>query len=216
MDMPPATVRRLRRPWLYHTDGTLLRVRGARPLDLSAAALMHTRCSAKTRLDRYRAGGRGPAREVLDRQLRDPLSYVVEAEDGRVVALGRVAPDLGHARGSAEIAVLVEDEFQARGIGTALVRHLSAAASLAGFVQLISYPGTTPATVRRMMAAIGSTRSLHTPEWHLHTTLPATARVGLGDLGGAERVPGAAGQAAATPVVDQQTELAAITALAVS
>lgn len=170
----------VRAPWLLYVDGTPLTVRGARPQDLPGVALMHGRCSAKSLLDRYRTGGRAPAIIVLDRQVRDPLSFVVTTENGRVVALARVAPDGLHNFGSGELSVLVEDQWQRLGVGRAVLRHCAAAAALTGYRQLITYPGTTSGTVQRLMATIGTTRLMLDVQRHLHTALSEQTKLGLG------------------------------------
>lgn len=175
-----AVVERVREPWLLSVHGTALTVRGARPQDLPAVALMHGRCSPKSLLDRYRAGGRPPAIIVLDRHVRDPLSFVVTTEDGRVVATARVAPDATHPFGSGEMSMLVEDAWQGMGLGRSLLRHTAASASLARYRQLISYPGTTAATIQRLMSTIGTTRLMLEGEPHLHTALGEQAKLGLG------------------------------------
>jgi GNAT superfamily N-acetyltransferase len=183
----PARRRRLRGfstdtvrvPWSLHLDVAVLTVRGARPQDLAGVALMHRRCSAKSLLDRYRAGGRFPAIVVLDRHVRDPLSFVVTTDSCRVLALACVAPDPTHSFGSAEISVLVEDDWQQMGIGRALINHSAAAAALAGYRKLISYPGTTDSTVLRLMSGVGTTRVMADKERHLHTAMPDSARSGL-------------------------------------
>jgi GNAT superfamily N-acetyltransferase len=175
-----ATVERVRGAWLLYVDGTALTVRGARPQDLPGVALMHGRCSPKSLLDRYRTGGRPPAIIVLDRYVRDPLSFVVTSEDGRVVATARVAPDPTHPFGSGEVSMLVEDAWQGMGIGRSLLRHVAAAASLARYRQLISYPGTTTAVIQRLMSAVGTTRLMLEDQRHLHTALGEQAKRGLG------------------------------------
>ncbi len=169
-----------RAPWLLYLDGTALTVRGARPQDLPGVALMHGRCSAKSLLDRYRTGGRAPAIIVLDRHIRDPLSFVVTADDGRVVALSRIAPDAVHPFGSGEVSMLVEDNWQGLGVGRALLRHSAAAAALSNYRQLIAYPGTTAATIQRLMAGIGTTRLMTDVQRHLHTALSEHVKLGLG------------------------------------
>lgn len=178
----PVRVDHLRTPWAMYVDGTVLIVRGATARDLPAVALMHSRCSAKSLLDRYRSGGRQPAIVVLERQVRDPLSFVVTADDGRIVALSRIAQDPAHGPGAGEIGVLVEDQWQRLGIGRRLLRHTAAAAAFTGYRQLISYPATIGAVVQRMVAGLGSTRIVSDPQRHLHTNLPDTARLGLGTL----------------------------------
>jgi GNAT superfamily N-acetyltransferase len=143
---------------------------------------MHGRCTAKTLLDRYRTGGRAPAIVELDRHVRDPLSFVVTTENGRVVALARLTRDAIHTFGSAEMSMLVEDEWQRIGVGRALLRHSAAAAVLSGYRQLISYPGTTTAAVQRLMAGIGTTRLMTDGQRHLHTALSERTKLGLGVL----------------------------------
>jgi GNAT superfamily N-acetyltransferase len=171
---------RARAPWLLYLHGTALTVRGARPHDLPGVARMHARCSAKSLLDRYRTGGRAPAIIVMDRHLRDPLSLVVTAEDGRIVASSRIAPDATHPFGSGEVSMLVEDTWQGLGVGRALLRHSAAAAALANYRQLIAYPGTTASMIQRLMASIGTTRLITDDQRHLHTTLAENVKLGLG------------------------------------
>ena len=175
----------VRAPWMLCADGAILTVRGARPQDLPGVALMHKRCSAKSLLDRYRVGGRAPSVVILDEQLRQPLSFVVSSEDGRVVAQAQVLPDTDHAIGSAQISMLVEDQWQLLGIGRSLLRHCAAAAALTGYRQLIAYPGTTAQVIQRLMGTVGTTRLMVDAERHLHTSLPEGARYGLGTVVGA-------------------------------
>jgi GNAT superfamily N-acetyltransferase len=174
------TADQVRTPWLLYLDGTALTVRGARPNDLPGVALMHGRCSPKSLLDRYRTGGRAPAIIVLDRHVRDPLSFVVTTEDGRIVALSRVTADPTHQFGSGEISLLVEDNWQRIGVGRAMLRHTAAAAALSRYRQLIAYPGTTASTIQRLMAGVGTTRLIADGQRHLHTALPESAKLGLG------------------------------------
>lgn len=165
------TTATVRAPWLLHVDGAPLTVRGARAQDLPGVALMHGRCSPKSLLDRYCRGGRPPAILMLDRQVRDPLSFVATTENGRVVALARIVRDSMHSFGSAELSLLVEDQWQRLGVGRALLWHCAAAAVGAGYRQLISYPGTTAGAVQRMVSAIGTTRLVTEGSSHLHTAL---------------------------------------------
>ena len=76
--------------------------------------------------------------------------------------------------------MLVEDDWQCLGLGRSLLRHTAAAAALARYRQLISYPGTTSATIQRMMAGIGTTRLMADDQRHLHTALAEHVKLGLG------------------------------------
>ncbi|MEV7186981.1 GNAT family N-acetyltransferase [Kitasatospora sp. NPDC093102] len=110
-------------------DGTGLLLRPAGPADRAAALAMHGRCSPAALRLRYH----GPVRDAgryLDHLLdpRHGRSLAVTAPDGRIVALGHLMWDDGEA----ELAVLVEDAWQRRGLGLALLRRLSATARAAG------------------------------------------------------------------------------------
>lgn len=176
------TVADIRAPWQLRLGTIGVTVRGAAPRDLPAVAQMHRRCSAKSLLDRYRTGGQPPAIHMLDRHGRDQLSFVAVTDEGRVVATSRVAPDVDHPFGSAELAMLVEDDWQHIGIGRALLRHCAAAAALTRYRQLIAYPGTTVAAVQRLMSGVGTTRLMTGGQRHFHTALPDSARFGLGQF----------------------------------
>lgn len=110
--------------------GSPLTVREAGPADLEAALAMHRRCSRRTLAMRYQ----GPPGEA-DGYLRHLLSphfgrtLAVQAAGGRLVALGHLLWDDDEA----EAALLVEDAWQRRGLGTDLLRQLLAAAAGMGY-----------------------------------------------------------------------------------
>jgi N-acetylglutamate synthase-like GNAT family acetyltransferase len=100
--------------------------------DIGALHAMFDRCSADTRRRRFH-GNRGglPARYLTDAVtgLHGNFSLVAEVADELIVALAScvtVAPDL------ADIAVLVEDDYQRQGIGSTLLRLLVAHADYSG------------------------------------------------------------------------------------
>ncbi|MEZ0066282.1 GNAT superfamily N-acetyltransferase [Streptacidiphilus sp. MAP12-20] len=108
---------------------TEIAVRRAEPRDRAAALAMHERCGAQTLRQRYH-GPVGDADRYLGHLLdpRHGQTLAVETEDGRIVALAHLLWD----DETAEIAVLVEDAWQRRGIGGALVRRLTELARQAG------------------------------------------------------------------------------------
>ncbi|MFJ7903759.1 GNAT family N-acetyltransferase [Streptomyces sp. NPDC096198] len=109
--------------------GTAITVRRADTSDLDAAKEMHERCSARTLGMRYH----GPVGDA-DRYLTHLLSprfgrtLAVQTPSGRVVGLGHLLWDGDET----EVALLVEDEWQRRGIGGELLGRLVAMAVEAG------------------------------------------------------------------------------------
>lgn len=101
--------------------GSRILLRPAGPGDTEAARALHGRCSPRTLSQRYQ----GPAEEA-DRYLPHLLSprhgYSVAAgcPAGTLVALGHLLRDGDET----EVALLVEDTWQRRGIGAALLRTL--------------------------------------------------------------------------------------------
>jgi RimJ/RimL family protein N-acetyltransferase len=133
------------------TAGEPITVRRAEPADLAAARAMHARCGPQTLRARYH----GPAEDAHRYlgHLLDPRhgqTLLVEAEDCGVVALGHLLWD----DEDAEIAILVEDAWQRRGIGLELVRRLAAMAADAGLAQVYAVTRASNtgmvATLRRL------------------------------------------------------------------
>jgi GNAT superfamily N-acetyltransferase len=110
-------------------EGNAITVRRADDSDLEAAKEMQTRCSARTLRMRYH----GPVGDA-DRYLRHLLSprfgrtLAVQTASGRVVGLGHLLWDGDET----EVALLVEDEWQRRGIGSELLGRLVTMAVEAG------------------------------------------------------------------------------------
>jgi GNAT superfamily N-acetyltransferase len=178
----------VRLPWALRVDGVSMVVRPSTARDLANTAVMHHRCSARTLLGRYPLGGRPPSILALDRQLRQPLSFVVTMRDGAgvggaVVATASLGPDLKHGSEAGQAGILVEDSWQRLGIGHELLTHLAGVASLTGYRELVAYPGLMSEAIQRMVTALGTTRMVNDEDGiHLHTTLPGSASGGLGPL----------------------------------
>jgi GNAT superfamily N-acetyltransferase len=104
-------------------------IRRAGPRDLEAAKALHERCSQATLRQRYH----GPVGDA-DRYLRHLLSpnfgrtLVVETGRGHVVGIGHLLWDGDET----EVALLVEDSWQRRGIGGELLYRLVRMAAEAG------------------------------------------------------------------------------------
>ena len=105
------------------TPGAELTVRQAAAADVPALAAMHDRCSPRSRRLRYLGGAAVPTHAALARLVnrRHGRTLVVEHGDA-IVAMGNLMSD----GDDSEVAVLVEDSWQRKGIGTMLLRRLLA------------------------------------------------------------------------------------------
>ncbi|MFE5393720.1 GNAT family N-acetyltransferase [Streptomyces sp. NPDC056568] len=151
-------------------EGSDITVRRAHPRDLAAAKAMHERCSATTVGMRYH----GPVGDA-DRYLAHLLSprfgrtLAVQTASGRIVALGHLLWDGDET----EVALLVEDAWQRRGIGGELLRRLVGMAAETGCESVYA---VTQASNTGMVAAM---RGLGLPlDYQIEEgTLVVTARL---------------------------------------
>ncbi|WP_256917110.1 GNAT family N-acetyltransferase [Streptomyces hilarionis] len=151
-------------------EGGDITVRRADTGDLEAAKAMHERCSARTLGMRYN----GPVGDV-DRYLNHLLSprfgrtLAVQTPSGRIVGLGHLLWDGDET----EVALLVEDRWQRRGVGTELLGRLVAMAAEA---KCESVYAVTQASNTGMVAAM---RGLGLPlDYQIEEgTLVVTARL---------------------------------------
>ncbi|MCX4536587.1 MULTISPECIES: GNAT family N-acetyltransferase [unclassified Streptomyces] len=151
-------------------EGNEITVRRADRSDLAAARAMHDRCSEQTLRLRYH----GPVRDA-DRYLDHLLSprfgrtLAVQTASGRLVALGHLLWDGDET----EVALLVEDDWQRRGIGSELLGRLVTLAVEAGCDSVYA---VTQASNTGMVAAM---RALELPlDYQIEEgTLVITARL---------------------------------------
>ncbi|MFI6205994.1 GNAT family N-acetyltransferase [Streptomyces sp. NPDC051041] len=151
-------------------EGGAITVRRAGPDDVEAARAMHERCSTRTLAMRYH-GPVGDADRYLDHLLspRFGRTLAVQTASGRVVGLGHLLWDGDET----EVALLVEDAWQRRGIGGELLRRLVAMATEAGCESVYA---VTQASNTGMVAAM---RGLGLPlDYQIEEgTLVVTARL---------------------------------------
>ncbi|GAA3457293.1 bifunctional GNAT family N-acetyltransferase/acetate--CoA ligase family protein [Dactylosporangium matsuzakiense] len=135
--MPVNDVSATRAADVLLADGTTVHLRPIRPQDADRIVALHSRFSERTRYLRYfSAYPRIPQRD-LDRFVNvdhhDREAFVVE-HAGELIAVGRY-DRLGQGSHQAEVAFVVEDAHQGRGIGSVLIEHLVAAASTEGITE---------------------------------------------------------------------------------
>lgn len=97
------------------------RISSIGPQNLATVVELHRRCSSHTLWSRYHRA-MGDPRSYLPALLSRPGSVHLAAWDDaeRIIAVGHLMPD--HCE--AEAALLVEDAWQNRGLGTRLLQHL--------------------------------------------------------------------------------------------
>jgi GNAT superfamily N-acetyltransferase len=160
-------------PWKVSGDGgrgvARLQVKPLRPCDREAYELALSRLSVRTIRLRF-DGRRGPLTTIeigrflnVGQDGREALA-VWSLEKSIIVAIGRIEP---FADG-AELAVVVDDLWQGRGIGSVLAGRLIDAASQLGYVDLYATTdyGNLPAV--RLLRHYG----VHTTRVSLGTTQP--------------------------------------------
>ncbi len=120
-------------------------VRVAVPEDTPALVDLHARCSEATLYRRYHAPMTGVIHRRMARRLAAPVdgvALVAEIRDA-VVAHAVAAPLDEETPRTWEVGAIVEDAWQRRGVGTALVRHAARVARRNGAdeIVVVSQPG---------------------------------------------------------------------------
>jgi acyl-CoA synthetase (NDP forming)/RimJ/RimL family protein N-acetyltransferase len=122
------------------SDGTAVHMRQIRPEDAPAIVDFHSRMSDRTRYLRYFS----PYPRIPERDLErfvnvdhhDREAFVI-VSGPRIMAVGRYER-LGHDSPEAEVAFVVEDAHQGRGIGSVLLEHLADAARENGISRFVA------------------------------------------------------------------------------
>ena len=122
------------------SDGSAAHLRQIRPDDAPAIVEFHSRMSERTRYLRYFSPyPRIPERDLerfvnVDHHDREAFIMV---SGPRIMAVGRYER-LGHDSPEAEVALVVEDAHQGRGIGLVLLEHLADAARENGITRFVA------------------------------------------------------------------------------
>ncbi|MFM8894024.1 MAG: N-acetyltransferase family protein, partial [Actinomycetales bacterium] len=142
-------------------DGTDAWIRLARPQDADAVAAMHQRCSPQSRFRRYFTPMDSWRGVNLRRISGGHRGATLVATDGasRVIALGNVFPVESAESTGAELAVIVEDDWQGRGLGRRMLQHLVDVAAQLGFTTVTAYVLAQNAGMTRLLESLGM-------DWH--------------------------------------------------
>jgi acetyl coenzyme A synthetase (ADP forming)-like protein len=168
-------------------SGEIIRLRPIRPEDRDLEADFFTRVSPESAYNRFFQVKSQLTEAELDYftqvDYRDRMAFVA-IYDEKMVAVGRydtAPPEEAEGEGKlAEVAFLVEDEFQGRGVGTLLLQHLTVYARLQGIERFRAYTLVDNIGMQRVLIDSGYeiTRKLQDEvyELELDTTLTDEAR----------------------------------------
>ncbi len=122
------------------SDGTTVHLRPIRTDDAPAIVAFHSRMSERTRYLRYFS----PYPRIPEADLKrfvtvdhDSREAFVVTSGARIMAVGRYER-LGPDSPDAEVAFVVEDAYQGRGIGSVLLEHLAEAAREVGISRFVA------------------------------------------------------------------------------
>ncbi|WP_433338135.1 GNAT family N-acetyltransferase [Spirillospora sp. CA-294931] len=136
-------------------DGTGIVVRPLVPDDAEAVRAMHGRCSLDSRRMRYFSPKPHPSRAAIARfcEPAHGLALVAEVPDGSLLALAHLIHVVDPS--VAELAFLVEDAWQGRGVGRALAGLLVELGRERGLVELRATALSENARMRRLLTSLG-------------------------------------------------------------
>jgi GNAT superfamily N-acetyltransferase len=160
---------------LLLSDGAELVLRAATADDTDAVRRLHQRSSAATLRQRYLGAGR--LSDARLHRLLEPaggltmLAVHTDADGEHVVAMASllVEGDLG------ELTLLVQDDWQRRGIGTALLRRLLGYAERGGFAAVVAHTAADNVAMLRTLRRVG-TGTTDRDGTMLSVTLPVLRR----------------------------------------
>jgi GNAT superfamily N-acetyltransferase len=165
-------------------DGSEVRLRAAEPGDGPLVAALHARCSPASRRSRYLS----PARQLQPDELAallgpsaSPISLhavlAVTVDGGSAVGIANLDPEPDGPR-AARAAVLVEDAWQGRGLGTALLRRIAEVATEQGLTELVGSARPDDVGITRLLrrAGLRPAAEILGTEVRLRAALPAPVR----------------------------------------
>lgn len=162
-------------------DGAEVRIRPAGPDDVTGVVELHESCSARSRQRRYLSGAGCPSPARLRRLLAPAggLTLVATAGGGAAEPVVAMANLLGEGD-EAEVALLVRDDWQRRGLGSALLRRLVGHAERIGYAAVQVHVQAENTPMLRAVRRLDRPTSVQRDGSVLTVTVPLTA--GRADL----------------------------------
>ncbi|WP_460367040.1 GNAT family N-acetyltransferase [Actinocorallia lasiicapitis] len=131
-------------------------LRALGPDDLEAVRAMHDRCSLESRRMRYFSAKPDLPQRLFQRFLERSrgCTLVIEDSRGAIVALGHL---MYTAPGQGELAFLVEDAWQGRGLGRGLAERLCDLGNAEGLTELTASVLSENIRMRSLLTSLGGT-----------------------------------------------------------
>jgi RimJ/RimL family protein N-acetyltransferase len=172
-------------------DGTSVRIRPIRPDDAPRLVALHERLSAHTAYQRFfTVMRRLPpdwARFLATVDYASRLALVAErgtAGEPELIAVARYEPD---PAGVAELAIVVQDGWQGKGLGVVLLEDLLAAAEARGIRRLRAWVLADNTRMLRLLARLTRIESRHTEAGVTEVVFTRRAGAGSSPPGPASR-----------------------------
>ena len=154
-------------------DGSEVRLRPVNPSDSPLVAALHARCSPAARRSRFLSPTPRLGPGELDALLGVPGQAVLAltSDGGSAVAVANLDPE---GPGVGRCSVLVDNAWQGRGLGTALVRRMAEVATDQGLVELTgrARPDDLGVTQLLRRAGLRPTAEITDGVVHLRAELP--------------------------------------------
>ncbi|RIV35565.1 GNAT family N-acetyltransferase [Micromonospora radicis] len=161
-------------------DGAELTVRPAVADDLAGVVELHEACSARTRQRRYLGGAALPSPARLRRLLEPTRGLTLVAVTTGSAGAGESVVAMANllAEGDeAELALLVRDDWQRRGLGSTLLRRLTRQAESSGYAAMVLHVEADNTPMLRTLRRLSRPTTVELDAGLLTLTVPLVAEV---------------------------------------
>ena len=155
-------------------DGSEVRLRPVNPSDAPLVAALHARCSPAARRSRFLSPTPRLGPGELDALLGVPGQAVLAltSDGGSAVAVANLDAGDSAGPGVGRCSVLVDNAWQGRGLGTALVRRMAELATDQGLVELTGRARTDDLGVTQLLRRAGLRPTAEITDGVVHLRAP--------------------------------------------